>query len=253
MQILLANDDGIHSPGLRALCQAASRLGDVQVVAPLTEQSGVSHRITYLHPILAREILENDGGHYGWAVDGSPADCVKLGILEFCPRRPSLVLSGINSGANVGINVKYSGTVAAAMEGAIFGITSIAISLAQRTPPDYVATAERAITLVEQLLEQAPEGTLWNINFPDTTPAGPKGVRVCSMAVKRRSERVDKRTDPRGRPYYWSGLDPISGHELEPGSDVRELSDGYVTVTPLQFDLTERHLLQQTDPQRLRL
>lgn len=245
MRILLVNDDGIHAPGLRAMRNALQQLGDVQVVAPLVEQSGVGHRITYLHPILTREIME-DGQHYGWAVDGSPADCTKMGVLEYC-KEPDLIVSGINSGANVGINVLYSGTVAAAIEGAFFGITSIAVSLAQGTPPDYPTTAARAVNLIKQLLEQknSKQGMLWNINFPDTQPDGPQGVKFVSMEVRRHTDTVLKREDPRGRPYYWSGLDPLNNHELSAGTDVKELRDGFVTVTPLHFDLTETQVLQQ--------
>lgn len=245
MKILLVNDDGIHAPGLRAMQEALARLGEVQVVAPLVEQSGVGHSITYLHPIMVKEIQER-GEHYGWAVDGSPADCVKMGVLEFCRGKPDLIVSGINSGANVGINVLYSGTVAGAIEGAFFGITSIAVSLSQGTPPDYPKTAERAVRLVTRLLERCPRpGMLWNVNFPNTTPEGPKGVKLASMGVRRHTDTIEKRKDPRGRPYYWSGLDPLKSHELAPGSDVKELLDGYVTVTPLHFDLTETGVLEE--------
>lgn len=244
MQILVVNDDGIHAPGLRAMRDALLELGDVQVVAPLVEQSGMSHRITYLHPIMVREIREEQQ-HFGWAVDGSPADCTKMGVLEFCPRRPDLVVSGINSGANVGINVLYSGTVAAAIEGAFFGITSVAVSLAQGTPPDYEATAAQALSIIREIRERHPKpGTLWNLNFPDTSPGGPRGVRLCSMGVRRHTDKVEKRIDPRGRPYYWSGLDPLANHELEPGTDVKELNDGYATITPLHFDLTANDILR---------
>lgn len=243
MQILLVNDDGIHAPGLRAMRDALRAIGDVQVVAPLVEQSGVSLRITYLHPIMVKEIREH-GEHFGWAVDGSPADCVKLGTLEFCPQRPDLIVSGINSGSNVGINVLYSGTVAGAIEGAFFGITSVAVSLSQATPPDYEATARRAVALIRQLIERSPgPGTLWNVNFPSSSDAGPRGVKLCAMGVHRHTDTIERRTDPRGRPYYWSGLDPLSNHELEPGTDVKEVQEGYVTVTPLHFDLTETRLL----------
>ncbi|HWL07602.1 MAG TPA: 5'/3'-nucleotidase SurE [Planctomicrobium sp.] len=245
MKILVVNDDGIHAPGLRALSEVLRELGDVQVVAPLIEQSGVGHRITYLHPIMVKEIQEH-GEHYGWAVDGSPADCVKLGVVEFCESEPDLIVSGINSGANVGINVLYSGTVAAAIEGAFFGITSIAVSLSQGAPPDYQAAAIRALHLIRQILKQSPrKGSLWNINFPNSSPEGPRGVKVTSMAVRRRSDTIEKRIDPRGRPYYWSGLDPLRNHHLEPGTDVAEMLDGYVTITPLHFDLTEMPTLSE--------
>lgn len=238
VQILLVNDDGIHAPGLRAMREALLDLGEVQVVAPLVEQSGMSHRITYLHPIMVKEILD-DGAHYGWAVDGSPADCTKMGILEFCSRRPELIVSGINSGANVGINVLYSGTVAAAIEGAFFGITSVAVSLSQGTPPDYGATARRALVLIRRLMELGPQrGRLWNVNFPDTSPGGPKGVKFLKMGIRRHAESVERRVDPRGRPYYWSGIDPMETQDYEPDSDVRELRNGFTTITPLHFDLT---------------
>ncbi|QDT55114.1 5'-nucleotidase SurE [Caulifigura coniformis] len=247
LKILLANDDGIHAPGLRALQKELLTLGDVQVVAPLVEQSGVSHRITYLHPILVKEIFDADGTHFGWAVDGSPADCVKLGVLEFCGGKPDLIVSGINSGANVGINVLYSGTVAAAMEGAISGITSIAVSLQQGAmPPDYATTARGAVALIRQLTEATPgRQTLWSINFPETAETPPKGVRISSMGFRRHAETIVKRTDPRGRPYYWSGIDPLKNHAMEPETDVKDLNERYVTVTPLHFDLTEMKLMQE--------
>lgn len=252
MQILLANDDGIHAPGLRALRDALQHLGEVQVVAPLAEQSGVSLRITYLHPIMVKEIRDDAGKHFGWAVDGSPADCVKLGVMEFCAKKPDLIVSGINSGSNVGINVMYSGTVAAAIEGAFFGIPSVAISLAQGTPPDYRSAAERSVGLLRKILEHQQDSAprLWNVNFPNTTREGPKGIRLSTMGVRRITERVEKRTDPRGRPYYWSGLDPLKNQELEEGCDVKDLQEGYITMTPLHFDLTERAFLKRLQAEK---
>ncbi|MFO1005880.1 MAG: 5'/3'-nucleotidase SurE [Planctomycetaceae bacterium] len=247
MRILLTNDDGIHAPGLRALRDVLSELGHVTTVAPLTEQSGVGHRITYLHPIMVKEIFEH-GQHYGWAVDGSPADCVKLGVLEFSGGRPDLIVSGINSGANIGINVLYSGTVAAAIEGAFFGITSIAVSIQQnaKVPSDYPQTARAALPLIRRLLADFPQtGNLWNINFPPTADEPPVGVQFTSMGVKRHDDTIEKRIDPRGRPYYWSGLDPLRNHALEPGTDVAELKHRYITITPLHYDMTNHELLQR--------
>ncbi|WP_437184978.1 5'/3'-nucleotidase SurE [Planctomicrobium sp. SH668] len=247
MKILLVNDDGIHAPGLRAMQATLEELGEVHVVAPLVEQSGVSHRITYLHPILIKEI-QQDGKRYGWAVDGSPADCVKMGVLELCQGEPDLIVSGINSGANVGINVIYSGTVAAAIEGAFYGIPSIAVSQAQGTPPDYQATAIRAVHVIRQILKHPHRrGTLWNVNFPNTTPEGPKGIKLTGMEVDRHTDTIEKRIDPRGRPYFWSGLDPLKNHRHCPGNDVQEMADGYVTVTPLHFDLTEKSVLKDLE------
>lgn len=238
MRILLTNDDGIHAPGLHALRDALDEIADVQVVAPAVEQSGVGLSITYLHPLMVHEEFR-DGEHFGWAVAGSPADCIKLGMLEFCKREPHLVVSGINEGANAGINVLYSGTVAGAIEGAFFGTTSFAVSVSTDTLPDYQTTARQAVSLIERILENDCEpGSLWNINFPNCTPSGPRGVKTTSLGVRRYHDVMEKRHDPRGRPYFWSGLDPVENHQLEPGTDVRELADGYVTVTPMHFDLT---------------
>ena len=252
MQILLTNDDGIHAPGIRSLQKALTQLGDVEVVAPLSEQSGVGLSITYLHPLMIHQEFES-GKHWGWAVAGSPADCVKLGILEFCPQRPDLIISGINSGSNVGINVLYSGTVAGAIEGAFAGIPSIAISAASSfandTKPDYDRCAAQSIPIIRKLLQDPyPADRLWNLNFPEIRPDWPRGVKWNSLGVKRHFDVMEKRMDPRGRPYFWSGLDPIQNHQLEPGTDIHELSEGFVTVTPLKFDLTDHDHLQSSSP-----
>lgn len=248
MQILLTNDDGIHAPGIRSLQKALTQLGDVEVVAPLSEQSGVGLSITYLHPLMIHQEFEGEK-HWGWAVAGSPADCVKLGILEFCKKRPDLIVSGINSGSNVGINVLYSGTVAGAIEGAFAGIPSIAISAASSfsndIKPDYDRFAGQSIPIIRKLLEYPGSDNLWNINFPETKPDWPCGVKWTSLGVKRHFDVMEKRIDPRGRPYYWSGLDPISNHKLEAGTDIHELSEGYVTVTPLKFDLSDHTKLNE--------
>ncbi|QDU81300.1 5'-nucleotidase SurE [Polystyrenella longa] len=245
MHILLTNDDGIYAPGLAALKESLAPLGKVTVVAPAAEQSGVGLSITYRHPLMAREEYIH-GESFGYAVYGSPADCVKMGVLEFCGERPDLIVSGINSGANIGINVLYSGTVAAAIEGAFFGITSIAVSQSMMTAPDYDKTAERAAEVIQQLLDHEPEtGSLWNLNFPHESEEGPKGLKVVSIGCNRQEERLEKRTDPRGKPYYWCGLEPISGHSKDPGSDIEGIQDGYATLSPLHFDLTETKRLEE--------
>lgn len=243
MKILVTNDDGIHAPGLAALAEALTALGDVLVVAPAAEQSGVGLSITYLHPIVLSRSYRN-GDEFGYAVQGSPADCVKLGILELSSPEPDLVVSGINSGSNVGINVLYSGTVAAAIEGAFFEKTSIAVSLSQATPPDYPAAAKYAVETIRGLLDDGiPTGSLWNLNLPATSEAGPQGLKRVRMATRRSHDQVEKRIDPRGRPYYWSGVEGLMSHAAEPGTDVYEIEQGFATLTPLQFDLTRRELL----------
>jgi 5'-nucleotidase len=239
MLILLTNDDGIFAPGLVALSTALRDLGDVQVVAPATEQSGVGHAITFLTPLTAKEIFDGDRSR-GWAVDGSPADAVKLGIAEFCPRRPDLVVSGINSGLNAGINVLYSGTVAAAIEGAFFGITSIAVSLEWNEHADYGRAAQIAIDVIRGLLRRSPpKGSLFNVNIPTAALAGRPELRVVPMSVARYGEAFERRTDPRGRAYYWATNDPPPPPSPVE-SDVTALAAGAVTLTPLDYDLTHR-------------
>src|SRR5687768_2629106 len=166
MHILLTNDDGIYAPGLQALEKELRLIGNVNVVAPATEQSGVGHSITFLMPLVCKEIFEGERRR-GWAVEGSPADCVKLGIFEFCPQRPDLIVSGINGGLNAGINVLYSGTVAAAIEGAFFGITSFAVSLEYDEHAQFDKAAELAVRVIEQTLERKPQSAqLYNLNIP---------------------------------------------------------------------------------------
>ena len=239
MLTLLTNDDGIYAPGLAAMERALARFGDVSVVAPATEQSGVGHAITFLTPLTAKEIFDG-GRRRGWAVDGSPADAVKLGISAFCPRRPDLVVSGINSGLNAGINVLYSGTVAAAIEGAFFGITSVAVSLEFNEHADYERAAEIAADVIGELLARTPlKGGLYNINIPTRALDGPVELRVVPMSIVRYGEAFERRVDPRGRAYYWATNDPPPPPSpLE--SDVTALAAGAVTLTPLDYDLTHR-------------
>lgn len=239
MRILLTNDDGIFAPGLAAMERALKSLGDVSVVAPSTEQSGVGHAITFLTPLTAKEVFDGDRRR-GWAVDGSPADAVKLGITEFCPTRPDLVVSGINAGLNAGINVLYSGTVAAAIEGAFFGITSLAVSLEWDDHANFDRAAEIGLDVIRGLLARRPvTGSLFNINIPTRALAGPVDLRVVPMSVARYGEAYERRVDPRGRAYYWATNEPPpppSPHE----SDVTALAAGKVTLTPLDYDLTHR-------------
>jgi 5'-nucleotidase len=239
MLVLLTNDDGIFAPGLAALERAVRRFADVCVVAPSTEQSGVGHAITFLTPLTAKEVFAGDSPR-GWAVDGSPADAVKLGISAFCPRRPDLVISGVNSGLNAGINVLYSGTVAAAIEGAFFGITSVAVSLEWDDHPDYDRAAAIGTSVVRQLLERRPpSGSLFNINVPTRAVTGTPQLRVVPMSVARYGEAFERRVDPRGRSYWWATNDPPPPPSpLE--TDVTALAAGQVTLTPLDYDLTHR-------------
>jgi len=250
MRILLTNDDGIYAPGLAAMERALRRLGDVSVIAPSREQSGVSHSITFLTPLLARKIFVNDK-QWGWTVDGSPADCVKLGISEIMPKPPDLVVSGINGGLNAGINILYSGTVGAAVEGAFYGITSVAVSLQYDENEPFQQTAELTVGIIEKILKQkGSSGKLYNINVPlkALRHESPE-VRMVPMAAAPSWEAFEKRIDPMGRPYYWLAGRPDQRQpkERKPDqlTDQIALSQGYITITPLDFDVTDQHGLQE--------
>jgi 5'-nucleotidase len=233
------------------------RLGDVVVVAPATEQSGVGHAITYLTPLTVKEVFRNDDGsgdrRWGWAVQGSPADCVKIGIHQFCPRPPDLVLSGINSGLNAGINVLYSGTVAAAIEGAFFGITSVAVSLEFDEHARFDKAARLAREIVEQILEKkGPEPQLYNLNIPSAALSGRPKIGVVPMNVSRYGDRFEKRIDPWGREYYWLTGGPAAD---TPGqeTDLSALAKGKVTITPLDYNMTRQAALAEMEQWQFRL
>lgn len=247
MRILLTNDDGVYAPGLRALRKELQKLGEVVVVAPATEQSGVGHSITLLTPLLVQEVLDDQDQFMGWAVEGRPADCVKLGLLELLPESPDLVVSGLNAGSNAGINVLYSGTVAAAIEGAFFRQISIAVSLeyTKVKPLDFARGAGIARQVIERILTHKPDaGSLFNVNIPSLEKGPIRGVRAVPQNVAPYTEAYDRRIDPRGRTYFWTGpvYDCPNPH---PDSDVTALAEGYITVTPLQFNLTHQTMLEQ--------
>ena len=247
MRILLTNDDGVYAPGLRALLPELRRLGEVAVVAPATEQSAVGHSVTITTPLIVQEIQDDERRRLGWAVEGRPADCVKLALCELLSAPPDLIVSGLNAGSNAGINVLYSGTVAAAIEGAFFRVTSIACSLeySKPTPPDFRRGAVYARQVIEQIVDRRPEaGSLFNINIPDLERHTPRGVRVVPQNLAAYVESYDRRTDPRGRVYFWSNPE-FGCPDPHPDTDVTALAEGWVTVTPLQFNLTHEARLQE--------
>jgi len=251
--ILLTNDDGIYAPGLAAMERELERLGEVYVVSPATEQSGVGHSITYLSPLTYRELFRS-AQRPGWAVEGSPADCVKLGIFEFCPRLPDLVVSGINGGLNAGINVLYSGTVAAAIEGAFFGITSVAVSLEFDEQANFDKAAQLARITIEQILERkGPAPQLYNLNLPTAalSQTAPQ-VRVVPMGTMRYGDQYEKRIDPRGRPYFWATNEPPPP-PAEHETDVTALKKGFITLSPLNFDLTQHDVLARMESWEFKL
>jgi 5'-nucleotidase len=255
VRILLTNDDGIYAPGLRALLTELRRLGEVLVVAPATEQSAVGHSVTLNNPLIVQEVLDDARKPIGWAVDGRPADCVKLALRELLPWRPDVVVSGLNAGSNAGINVLYSGTVAAAIEGAFFRVTSIACSLeySKPTAPDFARGAAYARQVVEQILTRKPAaGSLFNVNIPDLERHAPRGVRMVPQNMAAYEESYDRRTDPRGRVYFWSNPE-FGCPDPHPDTDVTALAEGWITVTPLQFDLTHETKLREMGEWQWRL
>ncbi len=237
MRILLTNDDGIHAPGLALLERIAAELSDdVWVCAPAVEQSGTGHSLTLHLPVRLQE-----HGHRRFAVAGTPTDAVNLALRKlFDDKMPDLVISGINHGENLGDDVTYSGTISAAMEAALAGIPAIALSQALRAGGHGFAAAEgwAARVLAPLVGRQVARRTVTNINFPPLPADAVKGVRVARQGFHdyARGSLVES-TDPRGRPYYWFGLEDIE-HSPDHGTDLEAVADGYIAVTPLSLDLT---------------
>lgn len=246
MRILLTNDDGILAPGIEALYRAVANLGEVEVVAPETPQSAVGHAISVLTPMTAHRVHVKNTFE-GWGVDGRPADCVKLGILELLEQRPDFVISGINAGVNTGINILYSGTVAGAAEGAFFGVPSLAVSLELSEKLDF----ERAGRITRQVFQRyaaadPPPGTCLNVNIPALDAGWPLGIRVCPQGVVPMNDKYHKQSDPRGRAVYWlDGAMPEAGSC--PDTDLEAVLERYVAITPLQFDVTDHRLLPEVE------
>ncbi len=236
MRILLTNDDGVDSTGLAAMRRALNALGEVTVVAPASGQSACGHAITIGDAVIADRV-HVDGGFPVYSVVGRPADCVKIAVHEILDGKPDLVVSGINAGANVGVNVLYSGTVAAAIEATFYGLPAVAVSLDEPTESDYDRAADVARRIIEQFLQVGLEpGWLMNVNIPCLAEGPPRGVRVVRQSPQRMYERFFQSEDPYGRTYYWltGGWDEAG----MPETDLHAVSEGYVAVTPLRFDLT---------------
>ncbi|NDV19823.1 5'/3'-nucleotidase SurE [Pseudodesulfovibrio sp. JC047] len=242
MNILLANDDGIQAPGLRALYFALKKAGhDVHVVAPVTEQSAVGHAVTFFMPVRVKEFKEN--GFVGQGVYGTPVDCVKLGLSTLLETPPDLVVSGINAGANVGVDILYSGTVSAATEGALMEIPAMAVSMDNFNPVDLSGQAQYCADLIVKIpWAELPGKCVLNLNFPNCPIEEARELRFCPHTRASYQDWYSTRQDPRGRPYYW--LDgAIPPERICADSDRALLSDGHITLTPLHFDFTDRAAL----------
>ena len=247
MQILVANDDGILAPGIQVLAEACSAVGQVTVVAPDREQSAQSHALTMSRPL--RPVRRPDGT---WQVDGTPTDCVMLAIEALMPVRPDFVFSGINHGPNMGEDVLYSGTVSAAMEAVVLGIPGIAFSFASRRDYLMVGYKDLVAALVKRITARGeiPPNTLLNINLPGIPVDQVKGVRVAKLGSRVFTESVTKQQDPWGRDVFWIGGGKMTWTE-DADTDHAAVSAGYVSITPLQLDLTSHTLLDSVRGWRL--
>ena len=248
--ILVSNDDGYDSPGIYALVQSLNRIAETVVVAPATPQSAVGHAITVQMPLRARTISRG-GGFRGWAVEGTPADSVKLGVTTLLERKPDLVVSGINHGMNTSINVIYSGTVSAATEGAILGIPSIAISHASHaTDSDLRAAAVFARRIAQTVLKNGlPPGTLLNVNVPDVPLSAITGVAVTRQGKSWWDDGFETRTDPNGKAYYW--LFGSYVWDTDPTVDDHALRNNAISITPLHYSLTDENLFREMQDWKL--
>jgi 5'-nucleotidase len=234
-RILVTNDDGVYSEGVRILAAALEHLGEVVIVAPLGEASAIGHALTLARPLRLDRLAPNI-----WTVDGTPTDCVNLAVKQVLDTPPDLVVSGINKGYNLGDDVTYSGTVSGAMEGALLGIPSLAVSLERTADYDFRPAAHAAAIVAESVLDRGlPSRVFINMNVPS---GAPRGMRVTVQAKRNHITVVDERLDPRGRAYYWieEGQNDWEPHDR---SDYQAVRDGFISVTPLQPDLTAHEAL----------
>lgn len=240
MKILISNDDGVHAPGLAFLAAALEKIADITVVAPDRNRSGVSNSLTLDHSL---RVVTAANGFY--SVNGTPTDCVHLGVTGLLKELPDMVVSGINEGSNLSDDVLYSGTVAAATEGRFLGVPAIAISLAGTRCEHYDTAAHIAKMLVEQLRKQPlTYDTVLNVNVPDLPLADLKGIQVTRLGTRHIAEPTIKSVDPRGRKIYWIGP-PGPEQDAGPGTDFYAVSSGYVSITPLHFDLTHYKVIDE--------
>ena len=246
MRILLTNDDGIQAAGLAAIHDALLEAGHaVHVVAPVTEQSAVGHALTVFVPLRAKEFRQN--GFFGHGVYGTPVDCVKLALSRLLPEKPDLVVSGINAGPNVGPDILYSGTVAAATEAAHQGFPALALSMEDFRITDAQGQARHAAGLIERMdWKRLPPRRVVNVNYPNLPIARVKGLRVCPQTRAVWKDWYDEHKDPRGNLYWWLRGE-IPPETVDPGTDRDLLSQGYITLTPLCFDFTAREIMDLFD------
>ena len=250
MKILLTNDDGYNAPGILALYETLRSNHEVMLVAPDREKSAISHGITLNEPMrIDRVNLSNGGG--GYSITGTPVDCVKLGLFRFYTSPPDLVISGINPGSNTGVNINYSGTVGAAREAALNGISSIAVSMFKKgNISDFYGMAQFIAQIVNKITDcNLPSGVFLNINAPDIPISEARGVKITRQASDNLSKQFEKRVDPRNQSYYWyGGIGRVTG---EGNTDVNALLENYISITPIQCDMTYYKTLEKLESLQL--
>jgi 5'-nucleotidase len=242
MRILLTNDDSVYASGLSSLWSTLQGFAEVQVVAPDRERSATGHGITVDRPLRAERVTLADGD--AWAVNGTPADCVKLGVNCLLNEKPDLIIAGINRGPNLGIDVLYSGTVSGALEGIILGIPALAVSVTDYRQPDYRFAASFVCDLVPRLTQaEIFDKTLLNINVPSLPAHEVEGIRITRLGARRYLNSFDVRTDPRGRTYYWLGGEVVD-LEQEPDTDISAIKQNMVSITPINVDNTDFNAIE---------
>jgi len=244
--ILVVNDDGVTAPGIRTLIRLMKKLGDVIVVAPDGPQSGMGHAITLDSTLHVERVHIDKGDQVEYACSGTPVDCVKLAMNKLVPKKPDLCVSGINHGSNSSINVLYSGTMSAAVEGAIEGIPSIGFSLLDYSHDADFSQCEESVTkIAKQVLENGlPKGTCLNVNIPKVKKEELKGVRICRQANGNWEEEFDERISPQGKTYYWL-TGKFVNYDKGEDTDIWALENNYISVVPVMFDVTAHHVIQQ--------
>ncbi|TQI69722.1 5'-nucleotidase /3'-nucleotidase /exopolyphosphatase [Gramella sp. Hel_I_59] len=245
--ILVTNDDGITAPGIRTLIEVMKEIGDVVVVAPDSPQSGMGHAITISDTLFCEQVtIKESYKHKEYSCSGTPADCVKIATQEILDRKPDLCVSGINHGSNSSINVIYSGTMSAAVEAGIEGIPAIGFSLLDYSlNADFEPARKYVKAIVRNTLKNGlPEGVVLNVNIPKLASGEIKGMKVCRQANAHWEEEFDKRRSPQGRDYYWLTGTFVNKDEGK-DTDEQALADGYVSIVPVQFDLTAHHFLKE--------
>ncbi len=249
MKILLTNDDGYNAPGILALYETLNIHHEVVLIAPDREKSAVSHGITLNEPIRFNKVHLNTGGT-GYAITGTPCDCVKLGLFELYTSPPDLVISGINPGSNAGININYSGTIGAAREAALNGIPSIAVSIfVSGEDIDFKGMAGFTAEILNRVADcRLPHGTFLNINAPDVPVHETRGVRITRQATENLSKQFEKRRDPKQNPYYWYGR--VRSVPGKGNTDINALSEKYISITPLQCDMTDHKTMAELESLR---